>query len=59
VRKSAFNSRLDEIGREEGERDRHVDSANAAANSWLGKLGSKPPAAGGRMHPTVRKAMRS
>ena len=31
MRKPSFDRRLDEIGREEGERDRHVDLADAAA----------------------------
>jgi hypothetical protein len=30
VRQSSFDGSLDEIGREEGERDRHIDLANAA-----------------------------
>jgi hypothetical protein len=31
TRKASFDRRLDEVGREEGERDRHVDLADAAA----------------------------
>src|SRR5207249_8428506 len=31
MRKASFDRRLDEVGREEGERDRHVDLADAAA----------------------------
>ena len=33
MRKPSFDRRLDEVGREEGERDRHVDLSNAAALS--------------------------
>ena len=31
MRKPSFDRRLDEVGREEGKRDRHVDLADAAA----------------------------